>query len=78
MKTVLPQDFGINPEMRAWAEKKVPQVDIEAQTEVFCDYWRGHGKMMADWIATWRNWMRRAPQYTRAMPQERWKPDGLH
>jgi len=65
MKTLIPTDFVITEEMRAWAKKKVPQVDIEAQTEVFCDYWRAHGKKMMDWAATWRNWMRRAPEFSR-------------
>lgn len=53
--------------MRAWAKTKAPQVDIDAEHDTFCDYWRGHGKAMADWEATWRNWMRRAPQMGGAM-----------
>lgn len=65
MKTLIPTDFSITDEMRKWARAKVPQVDIEAQTEVFCDYWRAHGKKMLDWPATWRNWMRRAPEFAR-------------
>lgn len=48
--------------MRAWAEEKTPTVNIDKEHETFCDYWRAHGKKMADWPATWRNWMRRAPQ----------------
>ena len=24
------------------------------------DYWRGHGRRMANWESVWRNWMRRA------------------
>lgn len=59
-KRGLPEDFGISESMRAWAEKKVPDVDIDRETENFCDYWRAHAKKMADWPATWRMWMRRA------------------
>jgi uncharacterized protein YdaU (DUF1376 family) len=24
----------------------------------FCDYWLGNGEVKADWLATWRNWVR--------------------
>lgn len=66
-KTQLPSEFGISQEMRTWAELKTPQVDIDREHEMFCDHWRAHGKPMADWMATWRNWMRRAPQFKGAM-----------
>lgn len=69
MKTLIPVDFKITDEMRVWARAKVPQVDIEAQTEIFCDYWRAHGKKMMDWAATWRNWMRRSPEFSRPVTQ---------
>lgn len=52
-------NFAITPEMRTWAEAKVPRVDIELETEKFVDYFLACGKAMADWDATWRNWMRR-------------------
>lgn len=61
-KTVLPDDFAISAEMRAWADAKVPIVDVDREHETFCDYWRAHGRKMADWNACWRNWMRRAPK----------------
>jgi hypothetical protein len=48
--------------MRAWAEQKMPQVNIDREHENFLDYWRGHGTKMADWSATWRSWIRRAPK----------------
>jgi hypothetical protein len=53
--------------MRTWAKLKAPLVDIDTEHETFCDYWRAHGKAMADWNACWRNWMRRAPQMGGAM-----------
>lgn len=33
--------------------------DVMAALPGFRDYWRGHGKRMADWAATFRNWVRR-------------------
>jgi hypothetical protein len=61
MKTDIDPDFPITEKMREWAAIKVPRVDIDLETEKFIDYWLGHGKRMASWEATWRNWMRRAP-----------------
>lgn len=66
-KTVLPDGFGISEQMRTWASEKTPLVDIDKEHEAFCDYWLAHGKKMADWFATWRNWMRRAPQFKGAI-----------
>ena len=62
-KTLLPENFTITEDMRAWAQQKVPDVDINDQTECFCDYWRARGRMMADWQAAWRTWMRRVPSF---------------
>ena len=61
-KTAIPEGFGISEDMRTWADTKAPTVDIDREHESFVDYWRAHGTKMADWVATWRNWMRRAPQ----------------
>jgi hypothetical protein len=63
-KSLLPDDFSITPEMRAWARFKIPHVNIDHEHENFCDYWRAHGKKMADWTATWRVWMRRVPEFS--------------
>jgi len=52
--------FLMTAEMLAWAKEKVPAVNLDRETERFCDYWTGTGKAMADWPSTWRNWMRRA------------------
>jgi hypothetical protein len=48
--------------MIAWARANTPLVGT-AETDRFRDYWRGEGGQRAskrDWVATWRNWMRRA------------------
>lgn len=57
-KVALPRDFAITDEMRTWANRSVPEIDIDRETERFCDYWRANGKTMADWCACWRNWIR--------------------
>lgn len=58
-KTKLPADFEITGEMREWARTKCPTLDIDYYHDEFCDHWLANGKQMANWLATWRNWMRR-------------------
>lgn len=60
--TKIPEPFLLTADMRKWAAEKVPGVDVRSETENFVDYWRGAGKTKADWIATWRTWMRKAQQ----------------
>ena len=59
MNTLIDPDFHITDKLRSWADEKVPQVDIDAETEKFVDYWLSTGKLKANWDATWRMWMRR-------------------
>jgi len=58
-KTKLSSRFDITHEMREWATRKCPTLDIDYYHDEFCDHWHGNGKMMVSWSATWRNWMRR-------------------
>lgn len=62
-KTRLPRDFLITDAMRSWAQEKTPLVDLDAESEKFVDYFKACGKSMADWEATWRNWMRRCTTF---------------
>lgn len=59
--TRIPNDFQITDEMRQWADEKVPDLDIDFHTEMFCDYWRSRGRdaTKLDWVAAWRNWLRK-------------------
>lgn len=56
----LPDSFIVTAEMEEWARREAPNISVSRQTERFVDYWRGNGKTKVDWLATWRNWMRRA------------------
>ena len=61
--TRIPNDFAVTAEMTAWATQHVPLVDVVAETDRFRDYWAGVSGQRGtklDWVATWRNWMRRA------------------
>ena len=58
----IPEDFEITFEMRLWANENIPGLDIDRATESFIDYWAstpGTKALKTDWVATWRNWMRR-------------------
>lgn len=59
-KTALPADFGVTDDMRSWAKINTPGIDPYQTTQEFIDYAHGRDWRMADWIATWRNWMRKA------------------
>lgn len=64
--TRIPEPFMVTAEMKAWAAQEVPGVDLVAHTREFVDYWRGKsGKdaTKADWVATWRNWIRKAARW---------------
>lgn len=61
----LPADFEITPEMLAWARSEAPGVLLSAETAKFRDYWVAQGGQRGrktDWVATWRNWMRKAAE----------------
>jgi hypothetical protein len=60
--------------MVAWATANVPHVDGRRETAKFIDHWRaasGAVARKADWVAAWRNWMRKAderPAGVRSLP----------
>lgn len=58
----LPADFSITSEMLEWANQEVPYFDVSKETKVFVDYWsaKSTNATKKDWVATWRNWMRKA------------------
>jgi len=63
--TRIPDDFAITDEMRAWGRDNFPGINGEAVTAEFIDYWRGvpgQRGVRVDWIATWRNSVRRAAE----------------
>lgn len=72
--TRIPADFAVDDEMRAWAvdeatlaTQQPPSPDsfpdwLDRHTERFRDHWRGVSGsrgVKVDWVATWRNWIRR-------------------
>lgn len=56
-----PDDFLITDQMRDWAINEGLAVDLELETKVFKDHTFTSAK--SDWLATWRNWMRKASSF---------------
>jgi hypothetical protein len=57
----LPADFHATADMIAWARENTPHVGAK-ETAAFIDHFRsapGQKGVKLDWLATWRNWMRR-------------------
>ena len=61
-----PSDFLITKEMRDWATKECPDVDVDKSTAIFGDHTFPTAR--TDWIATWRNWLRRDQSYKSTKP----------
>lgn len=62
--TRVPEDFTPDAEMIEWARQNAPGIGW-TEHEKFMDYWRakpGKDGVKLDWVATWRNWMRRAAE----------------
>lgn len=52
--------------------------EIQDQLVRFRDYWTGTGKPMADWDATFRNWVRRSAEFVRGQsPPGQLRRDGM-
>jgi hypothetical protein len=72
-----PTEFTITSDMRDWARREVPRVDVNQQTRQFLDHHRAKGSSFKDWTAAWRTWMRKAdgwlPATTASAPAV---PDG--
>ena len=78
--TRIPEDFSVTPEMVQWAREHCPDVEGRRATDAFIDHWRGKTGRDAtklDWIATWRNWLRR-DQERAERSRPRATPNGMH
>lgn len=69
-----PEEFQVTEDLRTWAAKNAPGVNLDTQTASFRDYEFRNGK--TDWPAAWRNWMRKATPKTSVPLADRltWRP----
>ncbi len=63
-KTTVPQPFPVTDEMLAFGRKIGLSHDhVMAETDKFVDHFTFKGEKHVDWLAAWRNWMRRAVDF---------------
>jgi len=79
-KARLPAEWSPSEELRAWTQTSHPDVNAHTELEKFRDHWTSKGEARLDWDATWRNWIRKAAQFSNAAKpfSERkttWRPD---
>ncbi len=70
--TSLPKDWELPGDWRTWAEGARPDVDVLTVADSFRDYWvakPGKDGRKADWLATWRNWVRNQRSGSAQRPQ---------
>lgn len=62
----IPEPFPLSEDMKQWVRDNTPGIDAWKEHEKFIDHWLGAPDKTGrkkDWLATWRNWMRRAQEY---------------
>jgi hypothetical protein len=62
----VPEDFTITAELREWAKRETPLVNVDQKLGEWMDYWRGVAGatgVKLDWQATWRNGMKKQQQW---------------
>ncbi len=55
----VPDNFCVTDSMKEWASENEISLDLKRATADFVDYWKGEGKAKVDWVATWRNSIRK-------------------
>lgn len=70
----IPDDFAVTSDMASWARENAPDVQWRRETETFIDYWRsssGTNASKRDWVAAWRNWLRKEQKRLEEQPRPR-------
>lgn len=71
---IVPESFCVTEDMRSWAKEKYPNVDIDSETEKFRDH--EFRDPHSNWIAAWRQWIRRCTEFVPRGTREDtgWRP----
>lgn len=64
-KTPCPDDLSPSEagSVRAWVDAKGIEVDIASEWEAHRDHWRSRRELRADWVASFRTWLRNAQRF---------------
>ena len=63
--TQLPKDWQPSTSVLDAIRDELPNLDLAYEHRRFVDYNLAHGRVMKDWDAAWRNWMRKAVDYAK-------------
>lgn len=64
----LPADWEPDAALLAWLKDKGLKVDETAERDKFKDYWIAKGEARRDWSAAYRNWLRKAEEFSASRP----------
>ena len=68
----IPKDFKITDDMRSWfLNQNFQNIEIRSATDEFVDYWKSEKKVKRDWVATWRNGMRKMERWNAPKQQKK-------
>ena len=67
--TKLPDDWKPPREVVDVIKAECPGLDLKREHAKFTDWAKAGGKRKHDWVATWRNWMRRAWELSKPVAQ---------
>ena len=56
-ETPMPDGFALTADMRAFAERKCPGIDAEAEFERFCAHHNSHESQFKNWERAWQKWV---------------------
>lgn len=70
----IPDDFSVSEKIRDWA-KREGTPDPDSQIEAFRDFYKANGKLMKDWEAAFRGWLRKAKEFSKPDKQAQAKKE---
>tara|TARA_Y100000310_G_scaffold288078_1_gene313396 strand:+ start:150 stop:797 length:648 start_codon:yes stop_codon:yes gene_type:complete len=71
----IPDDFAPSENDIKWWSEQFADVDIKRETAQFIDHAKSKNRLLIDWNAGWRNWIRKAQEFTNVRPLRRKPPD---
>lgn len=64
----LPLNWHPPEQVIAWVKEGYPNVVETDERDRFADYWRSRGDTRKDWTAAYRNWIRKAAEFSAPRP----------
>jgi len=69
--TRVPEEFEITDDMWTFTVNAgFSDLMVRSETEKFLDHFRAKGEKKSDWVAAWRNWLRRSVEFAPRQPTQ--------